>query len=396
MTACARGRFKEHLKRVCLVVATATSLPANAASIFDNGKGVSIGGALVAKPATGRGSPPAYQLQPDRWSNELSHVKGAGFGFIRLIATPVPLMTSDADALGHALSSLGGLVDQANAAGLAVILDLHFWSSDAPLDQDTVAPDPALRAALVRGEAAVARMLAGRRGSRVALEVLNEPRCDAPGGGEWATLQRTIVAEIRKVAPTLPLVLTACRGSLDRLARFDPTPYSRDAAIYWTFHYYDPGVFVDQEGTGLRSVPFPPDRALADSPAAVAAMSAGTHAATRRRTLADLDSYLRHHHGQATIGEQFETAAAWARRYGISLRHIYVGEFATLMSQNPTSEKIRADQLRWIAAVREEAERRGYSWCYWGIPSATSINYDPRTHFFRIDALAALGLATPH
>jgi hypothetical protein len=358
------------------------------ASFIGNGKGFNIPGAVLAMPAAGPGSPVEYRLQPNRWSiAKLALLKANGFGMIRLVSTPVPLMTNDPKALDRAIDWLYTMVQQANAEGLGVIVDMHFWSSDVPLSQDTVPNDPAKRPALMRGEKALAARLATIPGHRVALEIMNEPYCQKPGlPNDWSVVQREFVTQIRAVAPHLPLVLTGCRGRIDTLISLDASPYRGDPNLYWTFHYYD--FFGSQDSNGLDGVPFPPDPALGQSLATMKPMIPLTTLATNPHIVRQLRDYLLNHHGRATIRAQMESVTAWARRYSISPRHIFMGEFAALLTNNPANENIRPDNLRWTTAVRQEAERQGFFWAHWG----TSVNYDPVTKFYRKDAETALGV----
>jgi endoglucanase len=50
--------------------------------------------------------------------------------------------------------------------------------------------------------------------------------------------------------------------------------------------------------------------------------------------------------------------AAWAADHARG-REIYLGEFGVYKSADPASKR------RWIAAVREAAEKRGWSWAVW-------------------------------
>jgi hypothetical protein len=367
--------------------AAATQAPA----VFGNGRGANMGSAVWGKRAR-PDAPSEYQLQPTRYSPKITAmIASAGFGFVRLVATPAPLMADDAADRARARQWLLDKVDGYRAGGLGVIVDLHFWPTDAPLHQDTVVPDPRLRAALIRGQAELARAIGDRAG--VALELVNEPPCSAGSKPvDWPRIQREMVARVRAAAPNLPLVLTACRGKLDRLLQVDATPYRGDANILWTVHYYDPPAFIAQEGDGLHSVPFPP--APRTSEAARAAMLPAAGAPRRSFLTYQLDQYLKNHRGQATIGAEMAKVTAWARRYGIRPNHIFVGEFGSAWSAKFAPD-LRDDELRWLSAVRTEAERQGFAWAIWGLPGPGQPHYDPASGLMDAPMRRALGLTTP-
>lgn len=351
--------------RLC-VLAAALALPfapawSQVAPFIGNGKGLNLGSAVLATPSAGPGSPVAYRIQADRWSSAmLMQIKNNGFGLIRLVTTPAPLMTSDPQALDQAAHWVSAMVSQANAAGLGVIVDLHFWPTDMPLSQDTVPNDPNQRPALIRGQVALAAKLASMPNSKVALELLNEPYCQPSTGlNGWPQVQRQMVTSIRKVAPRLPLILTGCRGHLDTLELLDASSYQNDRNLYWTFHYYD--FFGEQEIDKLDGVPFPPNPTLGQSMAGMKSMIPLTTLATNPRVVGKLRNYLLNHHGSATIRDQMAAVAAWAHTYKIPPTHIFMGEFAALISNAPENDKIRPDQLRWLLAVRGKLSAKAFS-----------------------------------
>jgi GNAT superfamily N-acetyltransferase len=382
--------------RIALTASIAWASVAAAAGspIFLNGKGLNVPSAVLGKRANPK-SPSVYQFMEGRFSPELTtKVTRAGFGFVRVVTTPVPLMTDDPAARERAVAWLSSIVDSYHGAGLGVIIDLHLWSSDAPLHQDNVVADPLQRAALMRAQAAAARMLASRKGGRVALELINEPPCEVRAKPfDWAAVQRAMVANVRRVAPRLPLVLTGCRGRPERLTRLDATPYRSDPNIFWTIHYYEPSAFVFQDDKGLRRVPFPPDPTIAGT-SATARMLPPSAVHNRRWLTKHLDEYLRGNRGQATIAQDMAAVADWARRQGIATCRIFVGEFGTMLTPANVAG-IEADNWRWYSAVRQEAERQGFAWALWAWPQPGNISYDPASGFLRPEMLKALGFEEP-
>lgn len=367
--------------------------PAARPAVFGNGKGLAMPAAVLAVPAGSITPPATYKLQPERYNPPmLATVKKSGFDFVRMVVTPMPLMTSDPAMRDRAVAVVSNLVDQATAAGLGAVVDLHFWSSDN-IKQDDITTSPQSRKALLAGQLAIARMLAAKAPGTVALEAVNEPHC-IPGTGpnSWAPIQLGIYSAIRQVAPKLPLVLVSCRARPDTLITFDASPYKGDPNVYWTFHYYD--FFGGQEDLKLLNVPFPPKPELANSISAMHNMVPASTALTNPRVVSQLRDYLLKDRGQATIRAKMNGIADWARRYGIPADHIYLGEFAPLFSKRPENVPITPDGIRWISAVRQEAERQGFNWAYWTYPQPGNRNfiYDPATNYFIPQALPAFGL----
>ncbi|QNE32449.1 glycoside hydrolase family 5 protein [Sphingomonas sp. NBWT7] len=378
-----------------LALWSAIGMSGAAASVFGNGKGVANSGAVAFKRVGGPDAPAAYEPLPERFSSAvLDQIRAAGFGHIRLMATAEPLLTDDAAALERAAAWLSKQVDRTKAKGLGVVLDVHPWvSGDSPFNQDGIMADPGRREALMRALVVLARHLAAKK-EGVALEVLNEPPCFVNKTPfDWAGAQREMVTRIRRVAPTLPLVLKGCRDRIDSLVALDARSYAPDPNIYWSFHYYQPSPFVEQSQKKLHNVPFPPNPALARSLLAMHKMAPASTAVSNPRAVVELREYLLNGKGRASVAADLDKLLPWARRNGVPLSRIWMGEWGNLIERSPDTEAIHTDQLRWLLAVRQEAERRGLTWCNFGI-GKNNINFDPATRFIRADAIKALGLVS--
>lgn len=357
-------------------------------AFFGNGKGFAILSAVAAQPA---GGAYMYRLNPNRWSPQLlAQTKQAGFGFVRLIATIMPMMSDNPADRERAMAWIGNQVDAINAAGLGASVSLGFWPGAGVPDPDKGVIDPANRAKLMRAEVEMAAYLAKKPSTRIALEFISEPQCKpATGPDSWPPIQLQIWKAVRQVAPRLPLILTGCRARVDSIVKLDATPYRGDPNVVWSFHYYD--FFEGHEWAKLVDVPFPARPELADSDKALQAMAPAAAVAQNRHVLADLRDYLKNDHGEETIREKIASVADWARRNGIPASHVSLNEWAPIFTNRPQNEAIRADTLRYIQAVRVEAERQGFSWAYWSL-EPNDLNYDPTTRFFRRDTQAAFGL----
>lgn len=397
-TKAAKARRRVAVAWCAAALALLPIRPAAAApfpAVFGNGRGLSIAALANTQPAGPSGAL-AYVVNPVRHAPTLyPKLRAARFGLVRQVVTPLPLMQPDTAARDAAIGQVVTVVDQIRARGLAVVVDLHFWSPGTET-AETMLADPARQESFARGATALARALAGRKG--VALELLNEPPpCPAGKALDWRVVQRRLVARVRAVAPTLPLVLTGCGGQLDGLLEFDPASYAGDRNIHYTFHFYEPFIFTHQQtylgGARLRSVPFPPPGGDVPAPI-VDAMAPAATRGSHRWTMAELNAYLAGRGSAAQVAARIDRAAVWARRHRIAPGRILLGEFGSTLGANPDAEAVRKDELRWLALVRSGAERAGFAWVYWSLPSSSGFDYDPKTHFIRGDVLDALRTAS--
>lgn len=372
---------------------TAPALPlpnAPRPAFFGNGKGFAILSAVAAQPVFPGGAY-VYQLNANRWSLDLlAHTKKSGFGYVRLIATIMPLMSDDPAARQRALAWVGDQVDAANAAGLGVSVSLGFWPGAGVPDPDKGVIDRESRARVIRAEVEMAKFLAEKKSQAIGLEFISEPQCKPETGPDsWPPIQLEMWKEVRRVAPRLPLVLTACRARVDAVLKMDASPYRGDPNVIWSFHYYD--FFEGQEWAKLKNVPFPARPELANSDAAMRAMIPAAAIKANSHVVREVQDYLKNDHGEATIRDKIASIADWARRNGIPASHVSLNEWAPIFTNRPENEAIRPDTLRYIQAVRREAERQGFNWAYWSL-EPNDLNYDPTTHFFRRDTQVAFGL----
>lgn len=289
---------------------------------------------------------------PDR----LAQMRARGLTHVRLNVSPEPILSSQEPA--PLLGDVVGAASAIRAAGLDVVVVLH--------------PDRRLMGDLARAEGVrtrygtIARDLAGALATAetrgIALELVNEPRRGAGGAGfAWWGYQRSLLAAIRQVAPTLPVVVSGDNwASWRALARLRPLA---DPNVIYSFHYYDPYWFTHQGATWtgdpmvpyLRRVPYP------STPQETEASVAATRAAAPSPAVADraereIRWLLRQRAGAATVQRDLRAIAAWGRRYGVP---IYMGEFGVHTAAP------RPAAMRWYTDVRQAAERGGIGWSAW-------------------------------
>lgn len=384
------ARIMKKLLLSLTLMSTLTSA-ARATSVFGNGKGLPLAGLVDVEPYASAGHSVKYRSSPNRYSPlMLTRIKKQGFDHVRLLVAVEPLLTENAKDRAVAINEISVKVDQAIAANLGIVVNLHPWATGPTrISQDSIVPDARNLAALMRAQVEIARVLRRKQHNAVAFEILNEPPCHPEGS--WLKAQQDIVSRIRRVAPVLALVLTSCRNRIDSLIAIDPTRYVNDTNIYWSFHYYQPSIFVEQTQKRLTSVPFPPLPALANLDEALNKMVTPAAVGANPQIARQTRKYLLENRGQKSIAADFDQVAAWARRNGISLNRVWMGEWGSLIENGPAAEKVRSDNLRYLSAMRREAEHHGFAWNVFGM-GKNSINVDAKAGFVRHDVLEALGV----
>lgn len=313
--------------------------------------------------------------------DEFRRIASMGFDFVRLSVDPGPLVASSGARRKEALKILSDAVGRITSSGLRVVFDLHG-----------VSQVPAYSMALVQGGADsegvaryrdmvkdVARMLVAAGTGKVALEPYNEPAyypCEGGGSGDWQRIMAATVRDIRSVSADLTIVATgACGGSVTGLVGIDPD--FDDPNVYYSFHMYDPHAFTHQRserpGGFSSGLPWPASGGSAQ--AAIAALekrmdAAGLGPAEKLENMVEagpaIASYFREDWGRSQLDARFRQATDWAASHGIPTGRLFMGEFGViLMSADGRSGAFDADRLRYVAAVRQEAEKFGIPWSLW-------------------------------
>ncbi len=276
-------------------------------------------------------------------------IKSLGFDHVRLSIDPEPLIASK--KLGSlrvdAIERLDKSVQQIQAAGLNVILDIHpeqDWKDEMTKGDD--GPQQ-----FYNFWSTFAGHYASTDPEHVFFELMNEPNLS--DWYRWQGIQAEAVDRVRKVAPQHTLILTpASWGSLDALLAMEPV---RDDNAIYTFHYYTPFWFThqgaqwgSQEWVTLKGIPYP------STPENIQPFL-GLEPDERARL--NLQRYGFDRWNAQRIGMEIDAAAQWARRRGVP---VYLGEFGVF--RDFSEPEARAT---WISDVRTAAEAQRIGWCMW-------------------------------
>jgi endoglucanase len=273
------------------------------------GRGINLGNKLEAPAEGDWGTPVASWM--------LTTIRQGGFATVRVptrwsahAATSAPF-TIDATFLDR----VTWVVDQALAAGLMVVVNIHHY--------DELFSDPAgQRDRFLALWRQIATHFRGYSDSLV-FEVLNEPNTNLTPE-LWNQFLPDALEVIRQSNPHRYVVVgTAEWGGIGAMSRLQLPP---DDRLIFTFHYYNPFQFTHQGAEWVSGS----DAWL------------GTTWGTGQ------DS--------AAVQSDFDTVAAWAAQHDVP---VFMGEFGAY------SRAAMADRVAWTAFVAREAERRGFAWAYW-------------------------------
>lgn len=340
---------------------------------------------------------------------QLTQLASEGFDFLRIAADPAPLLAlAGTDRETALLAQLRARVDEAQAAGLKVILDLHAFPRDEDYDVEWALASDANFAAYTAMAARVAATLNGLPPDRTALQLMNEPTqdCDAltddPATSTWPPRLKRLHDAARQAAPDLPLVLSgACWGGAWALAQLDPALIG-DANVLWSIHSYDPFLFTHQGATWtdeparfFSGIPYPPDKL--DDPTADRlfddALARAEAAGDASATSADLDTaLLDYREGGDEVAQPLEQAALWADAHGIPRNRLILDEFGAMRETADGTELDRDSYLAFIADKRRAAEDRGIGWAVWSWRGTMRVSVSDDSYTLDPQVCTALGL----
>lgn len=354
---------------------------------------------------------------------QLAHLKAEGFDFVRLNIDSAALLWVGEDGAGPLIDRIIEATRRLQGLGFAVIVDLHLLPVDGDRPEGledvlgTNDHEPVLWDRYLGLVARIATRLAALPPDQTLLEPINEPNQDWSSlltlTDRWPKQLAALRDAARAAAPTLTLVLTGGRSSLiEGLTRLDPTPFSSDPNIVWTFHYYDPMAvshagrpWVQDVGRFLTHLPYPAalldndasDRLARDAHQRIA--KSGLPAKSRKKLDAAvgeaITDYRQSNAGPATIAADFKRVSDWATQNDIPANRILLGEFGVFQDGADPAARIAL-----LEATRSAAESQGFAWAVFtaGLTTsgqAFSVIGDKQSLTLEPKVKTALGLAEP-
>ena len=413
------------MKRLVLLVAACLALTSIAAAApIALKRGVGVHDWLNWAPLDADGSYrwPPYRDQ-DEWlsgarplddwpeGDQFKRIRAMGFDFVRLSVDPGPLLASEGGERQQALDILEAAVRTVTTAGLKVVFNLHGVSQVPQYGMDMIygGADSAGVVAYREMVVDVAQMLVSVGVEDVALEPYNEPAyypCDASGTEDWQTIMAETVADIRTVSTALTVVATgACGGSITGLTDLDPG--FDDPNLLYSFHMYEPHSFTHQRHDDPESfasgLPWPASEGSAEltiESLRAHMDAAGIDIGRQARNVIELQGvvaqYFAENWGQPQLEARIGEAVAWAQSHDIATGRLFMGEFgAILITPDGRMGAYNQDRLRYLAAVRQEAEKHGFPWAIWEYsnPYGMSVIVPNGPAVPDTDLLQVLGLA---
>lgn len=323
------------LGQLFFIVSTLLSLPVANADTFTPQRCVNMGNALDA-PTEGD------------WGHKIdlanfARIRAAGFDTIRL---PVkwsghidPRANNRIDPIF--LARVDEVIGAALAADLNVILNVHHF--------DRLMENPRRHTDAFLDIWAQLAPHYQNVSSRVAFEVINEPN-GAMRGDIMRRLQLVAMNVIRSSNPTRTVILGGEDWS--NITTLGTNLATEDPNVVYTFHYYDPFDFTHQNAPWV--LPKPPKK---------------------RRDWGTPDD-------RKMVKQDMATARQFSEATG---RPIFLGEFGAY-EQAP-----QPSRLRYLEAVRREAEGAGIGWCVWNFTGSFPI-FDDQAKRWTPGHLEALGL----
>ncbi len=349
----------------------------------------------------------------ERGAQDLATLKAlreAGFDTVRLPVDPAPFIVFKDERRTAVYAMLFETLARIETAGLNAIIDIHPNSRHAVWGQNAViasAEAPAFTAV----EEVIGDMAGRLKGhtSRVALELLNEPRLKCKGREQalWQEMAQRLATKARSANPELTLIITgACISTPEGLMALDPAPFAKGRTVY-TFHFYEPFSFTHQGAQFipwpdkyLDGVPWPAHIRPISEPAALLEVQIETQnkltylerTAARAKAMHNLERYYAQKADQSLIDKRFREVANWAQEHGIAPQSIFIGEFGVLRREQGKPGAFCGDRARWLRDVRQTAESYGFAWSYFNYDGPFGLVKEGTRSDFDPSLLASLGL----
>ena len=283
---------------------------------------------------------------------DVQQVARWGFDHIRLPIDYEVLEDENGNEYPEGIAFVNRFVDWCGKAGLDVVLDLHKapgydFNNAGDAEKNNLFSNRALQDRFIRLWGRMAARYADR--SHVAYELLNEV-VEQDNAEGWNQLIAESVAEIRKFAPTTPIIYGGIQWNSARTLKLLRKP--ADPHTMFTFHLYEPMIFTHQKAhwdaklKNASDVHYPNNIGYFRAEAAKVGFTGADPSLSDDKMGIDF------------IDEMVIEAVRAAKEAGVPL---YCGEFGVI-DQAPVP-----DTLAWFKDLREVFDRydiHGAVWTY--------------------------------
>jgi endoglucanase len=346
-------------------------------------------------------------VAPDR----LTSLNTEGIDFIRMPVDPAPMLLGSIEVRRHLIGQIQARVEDIQAAGMTVIVDLHSIPREGAAGIDMIISDDKAWKDYLALVSEVGMALNGFDPARTLFEPINEPvnDCDViwlERPGEWNKQVLELHQTARAAAPSLAIVLPgACWGGVDGLINLDPTAFYDDNIIF-SFHSYEPFAFTHQQAGWTESdlayiagLPYPPsklDEATAAEliNAAEGRARASTDGFARNVTRESLNAVIAEYRNQPddVTSHDINRALKWAEEHGLPPSRLLLGEFG-VTGGDGTSAVRPEDRLAYLEDKRRAAEASRIPWAVWSWTGPLAVAENTPERPFLPGLCQALGLS---
>lgn len=297
-------------------------------------------------------------------SDEVKIMKGMGIKNVRIPFVPEAIAKSYSPPIldPAKLANLRRAIEFFRREGILVQLDLHDGTRLTRGMESSLEPVRELKAFW----RVVADELKDVDPNYLMFEILNEPQVQ--DGALWWSIQKSVISEIRSVAPTHTIIVQASKwSSVDDLrAR---APYT-DKNIIYAFHFYEPFIFTHQganwttfEQGDWRHVRYPTTTENLES------LKSQITSANKRRLY---DSFAAQPWNAARIRERIRLIADWAERYDA---RVTCNEFGTV--RETVNSRSR---FNWHKDTVRAFEELGVGWSVYEWRGGMGMHYGKITN----------------
>ncbi|MBQ8188900.1 MAG: glycoside hydrolase family 5 protein [Lachnospiraceae bacterium] len=269
--------------------------------------------------------------------SDIEQIAGWGFDHVRIPVDYEVLETVEGAVIERGYERIAEVLDWCKEYGIDAILDLHkaygYDFNDAgDAEKNNLFSSEALQTRFVDLWVRIIKRFSSYE--HVAFELLNEV-VEKENADAWNKLIKRTVGEIRKYAPTAPIIYGGIQWNSVKTLKLLDIP--QDENIIFTFHFYEPLLFTHQKAYW---VPTMDSNRTTYYPESMEYYNEGSKSlGYQGEVVTNASSKLM---GEEFITEMIEEAIDAAKKAGVGL---YCGEFGVI-NQAPVE-----DTLRWFTDV---------------------------------------------